>query len=62
MCLSHPRLMTGYSACILDAAVLLQAKWDTGLNEVWVAIIPVEEVSLTQFNMLYLMIQGCETC
>ena len=56
MCLSHPRLMTGHSICILDAAVLLQAKWDTGLNEVWVAIIPVEEVSLTQSNMLYLMV------
>ena len=48
--------MTGYSVCILDAAVLLQAKWDTGLNEVWVAIIPVEEVSLIQFSMLYLMV------
>lgn len=30
--------------CILDAAVLLQAKWDKGLNEVWGVIVPVEEV------------------
>ena len=33
--------------CVLDAAVLLQAKWDTGLNEVWVSIVPVEEASLS---------------
>uniref|UniRef100_A0A1X7TER7 Uncharacterized protein n=1 Tax=Amphimedon queenslandica TaxID=400682 RepID=A0A1X7TER7_AMPQE len=32
-----------YMVCVLDATVLLRAKWDTGLNEVWISIVPVEE-------------------
>lgn len=30
--------------CVLDAAVLLQAGWTDIVHEVWVAIIPEEEV------------------
>ena len=32
----------GYRVCVLDAAVLLKAKWDTFMHEVWVSIIPPE--------------------
>ena len=38
--------LIGYEVCVLDAAVLLQAKWDTGLHEVWGTIISYDEVGL----------------
>ena len=30
--------------CIVDAAVLLEAKWDQLTHEVWVTVIPPKEV------------------
>lgn len=34
----------GYKVCVLDAAVLLKAKWDRKCHEVWASIIPAKEV------------------
>ena len=38
---------------MLDAAVLLEAGWDTMVHEVWVTIIPPAEVSIFQFLQKY---------
>lgn len=35
----------GKAVVVLDAAVLLEADWQEMVHEVWVAIIPEEEVS-----------------
>lgn len=31
--------------CVVDAAVLLEAKWDRFTHEVWVTVVPPKEVS-----------------
>lgn len=36
--------------CVLDAAVLLQAGWTEMVQEVWVAIIPEDEVIFSFFS------------
>lgn len=33
----------GFKVCILDAAVLLEAGWDSATNEVWVTFVPENE-------------------
>ena len=43
--------LIGYEVCVLDAAVLLQAKWDTGLHEVWGTIISYDEVAAAISNI-----------
>lgn len=35
---------SGKDVCVLDAAVLLEAGWTDMVHEVWVTIIPEEEV------------------
>ena len=40
----HLLLIAGTRAVILDAAVLLEAGWDSMVHEVWVAVVPKEEV------------------
>lgn len=37
-------LFTGKQVCVVDAAVLLEARWTDMVHEVWVTIIPDEEV------------------
>ena len=37
--------LLGKTICVLDAAVLLEAGWDQYVHEVWVTIIPRDEVS-----------------
>jgi phosphopantetheine adenylyltransferase/dephospho-CoA kinase len=37
--------LIGKTICVLDAAVLLEAGWDHLVHEVWVTIIPRDEVS-----------------
>lgn len=45
--------------CVVDAAVLLQAGWTEMVHEVWVAIIPEEEViiianvCLSLYSLIY---------
>lgn len=38
--------MTGKQVCVVDAAVLLEAGWTDMVHEVWVTVIPDEEVIL----------------
>ncbi len=38
----------GAKAIVLDAAILLEAKWDELCHDVWVVIIPKEEVRYQQ--------------
>ena len=38
-------VVLGKKVCVLDAAVLLEAGWDRYVHEVWVTIIPHDEVS-----------------
>ena len=35
----------GMSVVVLDAAILIEAGWDTMVQEVWVTIVPPAEVS-----------------
>ena len=39
-------LFSGKRVIVLDAAVLLEAKWTVAVNEVWVASIPPKEVKI----------------
>lgn len=34
----------GYKVVVLDAAVLFEAEWDKDVHEIWLAIIPADEV------------------
>lgn len=45
--------LAGKQVCVVDAAVLLEAGWTDMVHEVWVTIIPDEEV------MLCLYLQTC---
>ena len=36
--------ISGHAVCVLDAAVLLEAGWQEFVNEVWVCVVPKEEV------------------
>lgn len=36
----------GKKIIIVEAALLLDANWNTGMNEVWVCFVPDEEVML----------------
>lgn len=40
---------------VLDAAILIEAKWHESVNEVWVASIPVKEVyfETKELTMIY---------
>ena len=38
----------GRSAVVLDAAILLEAGWDSMVHEVWLTIVPPEEVKFCQ--------------
>lgn len=38
--------LAGKQVCVVDAAVLLEAGWTDMVHEVWVTIIPDEEVIL----------------
>ena len=38
---------------MLDAAILLEAGWDTMVHEVWVTIVPPAEVSIFHFLQKY---------
>lgn len=40
----NPVSFAGKQVCVLDAAVLLEAGWADMVHEVWVSIIPEEEV------------------
>lgn len=37
-------LFAGKQVCVVDAAVLLEASWTDMVHEVWVTVIPEEEV------------------
>lgn len=39
-------VLAGKQVCVVDAAVLLEAGWTDMVHEVWVTIIPDEEVIL----------------
>lgn len=41
-----PNVLAGKQVCVVDAAVLLEAGWTDMVHEVWVTIIPDEEVIL----------------
>lgn len=47
--------LAGKQVCVVDAAVLLEAGWTDMVHEVWVTIIPDEEV------ILCLYLQTCTT-
>ena len=34
----------GFGVCVVDAAVMLKAGWDKHVHEIWVTIVPEEEV------------------
>lgn len=44
LCSCIPLLFAGKQVCVVDAAVLLEAGWTDMVHEVWVTIIPEEEV------------------
>lgn len=46
-CLCNPVCFAGKQVCVVDAAVLLEAGWTDMVHEVWVTIIPEEEVICT---------------
>lgn len=37
--------LDGHKAVVLDAAVLLEAGWDEMCNDIWVVVLPKEEVN-----------------
>lgn len=43
-CLWQLVVFAGKQVCVVDAAVLLQAGWTDMVHEVWVTVIPDEEV------------------
>lgn len=50
----------GYNIIVMEAAVLIQAKWQNVCHEIWTCIIPQNEVSpcfSDKFVYLYLMIE-----
>jgi len=65
------QLLLGKRVIVLDAAVLLEAKWTVAVNEIWIASIPPKEVltffSLFHFNIYLLInsfafVSGYSTC
>lgn len=44
-----PVVFSGKQVCVVDAAVLLEAGWTDMVHEVWVTIIPDEEVGCFVF-------------
>jgi len=50
--------VSGTDVVVLDAAVLLEAGWNSMVHEVWTTVIPRAEVSLVSLRMNYCFLDG----
>ncbi len=46
-------ILLGKRVIVLDAAVLIEAKWTVAVNEIWIASIPPKEVWIFMFIFIY---------
>lgn len=60
------QLFLGKRIIVLDAAVLLEAKWTVAVNEIWIASIPPKEVCIFSSSVfrlhIYIYLSGYSTC